>query len=106
MILHGRGMPNPFVYVRGGDFEFPERPAPNPALLSGGVDQEIWVISTQGGEPRKLATGRMPAVSPDGDRVAYLLKGQIWTISLKDLNAKPEQILHTRGNASLIALVA
>jgi dipeptidyl aminopeptidase/acylaminoacyl peptidase len=90
------------VYVRGGDFEFPERPAPNPDLLSGGVDQEIWAISTHGGEPRKLATGRAPAVSPVGDEVAYLLKGQIWEISLKDPKAKPEQVLHTRGNASLL----
>ena len=88
------------VYVRGGDFEFPERPAPNPDLLSEGVDQEIWVISTHGGEPRKLTTGNAPAVSPTGDKAAYLLKGQIWAISLKDSNAKPEQLLHTRGNAS------
>jgi dipeptidyl aminopeptidase/acylaminoacyl peptidase len=88
------------VYVRGGDFEFPEMPAPNPDLLSGGVDQEIWFISTHGGEPRKLTTGSAPAVSPLGDQVAYLLKGQIWEIPLKDSNAKPVQVLHTRGSAS------
>jgi dipeptidyl aminopeptidase/acylaminoacyl peptidase len=88
------------VYVRGGDFEFPERPAPNPDLLSGGIDQEIWVISTHGGEPKKLTTGRAPVVSPVGDVVAFLLKGQIWTISLKEQDPKPQQILHTRGNAS------
>ena len=88
------------VYVRGGDFEFPERPAPNPALLSGGVDQQIWIISSHGGEPRRLAEGRAPAVSPTGDTLAYLLKDQIWTISWKDASAKPEQILHTRGNPS------
>ena len=88
------------VYVRGGDLEFPERPAPNPDLLSGGVDQDVWVIQTRGGDPRKLTTGCAPAVSPAGDRVFYLLKGQIWAISLKDQNAKPEQVLHTRGSAS------
>jgi len=88
------------VYVRGGDFEFPEKPAPNPALISGGVDQEIWVIPTRGGEPRKLATGNSPTVSPTGDQVVYLLKGQIWEMSLNDPNAKPAQLLHTRGNAS------
>src|SRR5579875_3334968 len=27
------------VYVRGGDSEFPEKPAPNPALISEGVEQ-------------------------------------------------------------------
>jgi len=88
------------VYARGGDFEFPEKPAPNPDLLSGGVDQQIWIISTHGGEPRKLTTGLAPAVSPAGDEIAYLLKGQIWELSLRDPNAKPEQTLHTRGSAS------
>jgi len=88
------------LYVRGGDFEFPERPAPNPDLLAEGVDQEIWIVSTHGSEPRKLTAGRAPAISEDADDVAYLLKGQIWSLSLKDPNAKPVQILHTRGNAS------
>jgi dipeptidyl aminopeptidase/acylaminoacyl peptidase len=88
------------VYVRGGDFEFPERPAPNPDLLAEGVDQEIWIISAHGGEPRKLTTGRAPTISPNGEEIVYLLKGQIWAMSLKDPNAKPEQILHTRGSAS------
>jgi dipeptidyl aminopeptidase/acylaminoacyl peptidase len=86
------------VYVRGGDFEFPERPAPNPALIPGGIEQEIWTIPARGGEAHKLAAGRAPAVSPNGFEVAYLSKGQIWTILLKDPNAKPEQLLHTRGN--------
>lgn len=88
------------IYVLGGDFESPEKPAPNPDLIAAGVDQDIWIISTHGGEPRRLTTGRSPAISPDGNEIAYLSKGQIWGLSLKDLNAKPVQILHTRGNAS------
>lgn len=91
------------LYVRGGDFEFPERPAPNPSLLKDGVEQEIWAVPTSGGAAHKLAAGRAPAVSPQGAIMAYLNKGQIWTISLKDPNAKPEQLLHTRGSiASLL----
>lgn len=88
------------VYVRGGDLEFEEKPAPNPALLTGGVDQEIWIVPVHGGQPRKLADGRSPAVSPGSGRVAFLQKGQIWTVGLKDSNAKPEQLLHTRGDIS------
>jgi dipeptidyl aminopeptidase/acylaminoacyl peptidase len=88
------------IYVRGGDSEFPEKPAPNPALISGGVEQQIWIVPAAGGASRKLADGAAPAVSPSGDFVAYVLKGQIWGVSLKDANAKPEQLLHTRGRAS------
>jgi dipeptidyl aminopeptidase/acylaminoacyl peptidase len=86
------------VYVRGGDFEFPERPLPNPALLIGGVPREIWVVSAAGGDARKLATGRAPAVSPDGTTVAYLNDNQIFTVDLRDATAKPAQLLHTRGD--------
>ncbi len=85
------------VYVRGGDFEFPEKPAPNPDLLPQGVEQDIWVVSVKGGEPRKVTEGHSPEVSPDGATVAYLLKDQVWTIPLGDANAKPEQLFHERG---------
>lgn len=88
------------IYVRGGDSEFPEKPAPNPALIPEGVEQQIWMVSARGGAPRELAEGAAPAVSPSGDMVAYVLKGQIWAVSLKETNAKPEQLLHTRGRAS------
>jgi dipeptidyl aminopeptidase/acylaminoacyl peptidase len=86
------------VYARSGDFEFPGRPAPNPALLPNGVEQDIWIISTHGGEPRKLAQGRKPTVSPDGATLAFLSKDQIWTLDLRDSGAKPVQLLHGRGN--------
>ncbi len=86
------------VYVRGGDFEFPERPGPNPDLLPQGVEQDVWVVAVAGGAPRKLAEGRAPAVSPDGSTVAYLKDEQIWTVDLRDPAAKPQQLLHTRGS--------
>jgi dipeptidyl aminopeptidase/acylaminoacyl peptidase len=88
------------IYVRGGDFEFPEKPAPNPALLPGGVQQQIWMVPAKGGEPQLLASGQDPAVSADGHTVAYLLQNQIWTVDLRNPNAKPLQILHTRGDLS------
>jgi dipeptidyl aminopeptidase/acylaminoacyl peptidase len=86
------------VYARGGDFEFPEKPVPNPALLPQGVEQEIWVVSVHGGEPRKIASGRSPVISADGKTLAYLLKDQIWTIDFKNSDAKPAQLTHERGN--------
>jgi Tol biopolymer transport system component len=72
------------VYVRGGDFEFPERPSPNPDLLAQGVQQEIWMVDADGTNARKLAPGRNPALSPDGATVAYIDNDQIWTLDLRN----------------------
>ena len=88
------------VYVRGGDDEYPDRSDPNPALLPNGVDRSLWIISVSGGEPRKLSEGYNPVISPSGDRVAFILHGQIWTSALDSNSAKPEQLLHSRGDIS------
>ena len=83
------------VFVRGGDFDM-GREAPNPRSNPEGVEQAIWVVSADGGSPRKLAEGHDPAISPKGDRVAFLNKGQIWWVQL-DSQGKPEQAVHARG---------
>jgi dipeptidyl aminopeptidase/acylaminoacyl peptidase len=69
------------IYVRGGDLEFLGRPDPNPAADPGGTGQAIWIASP-GVAPRKIADGHSPAVSPKGDRVAFLRGGQIWLAPL------------------------
>jgi dipeptidyl aminopeptidase/acylaminoacyl peptidase len=86
------------VFVRGGDFEM-HRDDPNPASLPQGVDQSIWIAALPGGAPRKLAEGNGPAVSPKGDRIVFLRKGQIWSIDLQD-GAKASQLIHAKGDAS------
>lgn len=92
---------NSIVFVHGGDFEFPEREEPNPSAISSGVEQDIFVVSLSGGDPRKIAEGREPAVSPKGDAIAYVLKGEIWLANL-DGSGKPEQLIHELGqNSSL-----
>jgi dipeptidyl aminopeptidase/acylaminoacyl peptidase len=85
------------AYTRGGDAEWPERPAPNPALLIPGVKQEVWLISANGGAARDIGEGHAPAISSKSDLIAYLEKGQIWTTSLKDTAAKPQQLFQGRG---------
>jgi len=84
------------VYVHGGDFEFPKREYPNPARLAAGVEQDVMVVPVAGGAPRKIGEGHSPAVSPDGENVAYVLKGEIWLAKL-DGSAKPEQLIHEPG---------
>ncbi len=86
------------AYVRGGDEEFSERPYPNPAGIAAGVEQDVWVVSLRGGEPRLLGEGHSPAVSPTGEWVAYILKGQVWLGKLAGSD-KPQQLIHSRGTA-------
>jgi len=85
------------VYVYGGDFEFPGRPDPNPALLADGVEQTIFIVPVDGGKPRRVAAGRSPSVSSDGKTVAFLSKEGIWSVSLADDSPKPVLMFHVRG---------
>jgi dipeptidyl aminopeptidase/acylaminoacyl peptidase len=85
------------VYVRGlGANAWGE--SPNPALDPRGAEQTIWVISAgvTAPSPRKLADGFSIAVSPKGDRIAYVHKGQIWWVPLEGKHA-PQQAFVTRG---------
>ena len=85
------------VYVRGGDFEA-LREAPNPRSDPQGVEQDIWVVALAGGPPRKLGEGHSPAVSPQGDEVAFVYKDQVRLAKLSGSD-KPAQLIHARGKA-------
>jgi dipeptidyl aminopeptidase/acylaminoacyl peptidase len=74
---------------------------PNPESDPDGVEQAIWAIGIDGGAPRKIAAGGSPAISPKGDRVAYVAKNQAWWASIAD-PAKPERFLEGRGQASAL----
>ncbi|MFY9528404.1 MAG: prolyl oligopeptidase family serine peptidase [Candidatus Acidiferrales bacterium] len=87
------------VYVRGGDLEFSDKPSPNPRSFAQGVEQDVWAVSLNGGEPRKLGEGHSPAVSPKGDSVAYIFKDQVWHARL-DGSGKAEQLIHSNGESS------
>ena len=86
------------VYMRGGDLEFLGRPDPNPMADPAGVDQSIW-IAAPGEAPRKLAAGHSPVVSPKGDRLAYLLGGQIWLAPLTGAGG-PSLLIHARAGVT------
>ncbi len=83
------------VYVRGGDFEM-GREYPNPRSFPEGVKQEVWVVSLEKGQPRLVGEGHSPAVSPEGDAVAFIYKDQVWLAKLNG-NEKAAQLIHAKG---------
>jgi len=83
------------VFTRGGDLEFLDRPYPNPQSSPQGVQQGVWAISVESREAKLLGEGHSPSVSPKGDNVAYLFKGQVWLAKLS--GGKPEQLIHSNG---------
>ncbi len=78
-----------------------ERTRPNPLSRPEGAEQALWIVPFDGGAPRRLDEGAAPAVSPKGDRVAYVKKGQIWAMGLKD-GQTPARIVEARGACSTL----
>ncbi len=85
------------LYVRGGAANS-RGEIPNPTSDPAGAEQAIWIVPIAGGAPKRIAEGNEPSVSPKGDRVAYLSRGQIWAAVL-DGSAKPEQLVRARGQS-------
>ncbi|MFL5552024.1 MAG: prolyl oligopeptidase family serine peptidase [Gemmatimonadaceae bacterium] len=87
------------VYVRGGDHggnwddNVPVNPTQNPA----GFKVQVWSVPFAGGEPKALAEGDEPVVSPRGDRVAFTKNREIW-ISPIDGSAPAKKFFSVRGN--------
>jgi dipeptidyl aminopeptidase/acylaminoacyl peptidase len=95
------------AYARGTDFEAPNKPAANPALLPGGVNPEIFLIHLKTGQSIKITDGRAPLFSSNGDALIYINNNQLWTVKLasgKTPQSKPEQLLHTRGSVGNLRL--
>ena len=84
------------LYVRGGDFESPDKPAPNPAQLTSGVTQEIYLVDFRGRTVVKLGEGHAPVSSPSGDRVLYLHEGKVLSVAPKK-GAKAQQLFKAGG---------
>ena len=84
------------LYVRGGDFEYPNKPAPNPAQLAAGVVQEVYLVDFRGRNAFKLGDGHAPVAAPDGERVLFLHEGKVFSVAPRK-GAKAEQLFKTRG---------
>jgi dipeptidyl aminopeptidase/acylaminoacyl peptidase len=87
------------VYVRG-DAANRQGESPNPAQLQDGTEQAVYAVSAKGGQPRRLGPGSNPAPSPVGQRVAWVSRGQIWSVDLAAPTDKSAQLVTARGSAS------
>jgi dipeptidyl aminopeptidase/acylaminoacyl peptidase len=85
------------VYVRGGGANR-QGDFPNPTSDPGGAEQAVWRISLDGGEPVRVGAGSGAAVSPRGDGVAFLSKGEVMWAPFGD-KAEPVRWVDVRGGA-------
>jgi dipeptidyl aminopeptidase/acylaminoacyl peptidase len=86
------------LYVRGGDFENPDKPSPNPAHLTSGVTQEIYLVDLRGRTAVKLGEGHAPVSSPSGDRILYLHEGKVFSAApTPTKGAKAQQLFKAGG---------
>lgn len=69
----------------------------NPALNPKGTEEALWTVSLNGAAPRRIAQGRSAAVSPRGDRIAFVFGGKIWSAPV-DGSAPPGPAFVARGD--------
>ena len=90
------------VYVRGGDHGSNWPAAgnlmPDPDGNPQQPQMQIFVVSISGGQPKLLAEGDEPTISPQGDRVAFIRNNQIWSVPL-DGSRPAAQLFFTRGES-------
>ncbi|HEX9933285.1 MAG TPA: alpha/beta fold hydrolase [Allosphingosinicella sp.] len=67
------------AFVRGGDEEFPnEEDPPNTGAAPVAPAQQVFVVAAEGGTPLLIGHGHSPAFSPQGDRLAFTRRGEVW----------------------------
>src|SRR5262249_24045382 len=90
------------VFLRGGDhgsnWASPGGIEPNPTSGTTRTRVEIWTVAWTGGGGRMLTPGDEPAISPKGDRVAYVKCGQVWSVP-RAPNGKAEALFFARGRS-------
>lgn len=89
------------VYVRGGEHgsNWDDSLPVNPALSPVQMKVQIWSVPFTGGEPKLLADGDEPLISPNSDRVAFVKDRALWSVPL-DGSAPARRIFFARGESS------
>tara|TARA_B100001123_G_C15293730_1_gene1018373 strand:- start:111 stop:2177 length:2067 start_codon:yes stop_codon:yes gene_type:complete len=89
---------NKIIFVRGAG---PNRKGeiPNPTSSPDWPKQEICIISSKGGPITVLDEGSYPQLSSNGEFIAYIKKGQVWSLPIMDPKEKKQQFV-IRGIAA------
>ena len=67
------------AFVRGGDDEFPDQERlPNTNTAPFTPTQQVFVVPAEGGVPTAIGQGHAPIFSPDGERLAFTRRGEVW----------------------------
>ncbi len=87
------------VYVRGGEHgsNWDDTVPVNPTSSPNTVKVQIYAVPFAGGEPKALAEGDEPVISPRGDRLAFVRERAIWTVPL-DGTAQAKRLFTARGD--------
>jgi len=93
-----------FVVYTRGEGANRQGESPNPTMMPDGAEQAVWAAPVEGsGASKRIGPGHSPAPSPNGARVAWVNRGQIWSIDLSTADAKATQLFTARGGAQQIA---
>ena len=92
---------NSIVFIRGGANNAAGE-IPNPIQLQEGVERAIFIVGTDGKNLRKIVNGTYPKISPQGETLAYLSGGQIFTVRLDSAKATGRKLFQSRGSQNSI----
>lgn len=87
------------AWVHGGDAEYPDGTAPNPAHAATPPQQTVHLRTIDGGD-RILGTGHAPVFSPTGDRIAWVSGGSLW---IAGIAGEARRVARFDGTASSLS---
>ncbi|GAB3717739.1 hypothetical protein GCM10027592_60060 [Spirosoma flavus] len=87
------------VYVRGGDHgsNWDDELPVNTMAMPVPPKVQIWSVPFAGGEPKAIAEGDAPVLSPKSDRIAFVKGGQV-QIAPVDGSSAAKAMFHARGS--------